>query len=416
MKFSKKHIEIRVKEKKYRVKITGIFLILSVILTIVCLLFLLFSFLKNNSGESKPQDTIEKQVEPVKEKVVDRNLQEETLLHETDIADQSYIDRTLFLGDSNTARFLKVSDKNGKTFTRKENTIGVVGMGIDAISTLACMDFSIGRMTMVESVKLLQPERIIITFGTNNLSGKNTDAAGFIERYEKQLLKLIEAYPTVDLIVNSIPPITKNTVYTNLSMEQINAYNDGILKMCKKNNWKFLNSIEILKDQKTGYAKNQYMVADGLHLSADGLKAMFEYIRSHAYITEDDRMKPLASIPSIIGVPDGLIRTDPLTDAEFEEDPAGETFGETPESTPSSTPEPTPTPTATIEPTVAPSVEPTVTPTALPETPVPTPDTPPTSDPGNEPQPPVEPPVNNTPEPPLEAEPTSGSANSSPSE
>jgi len=247
---------------------------------------------------------------------------EGTILAETADAGQDYIDSTLFLGDSNTARFVKIAGTDGKTFTTKNNTIGIVGMGIDAISSLKCMQFSTGTFTMTESVAILQPQRIIITFGTNNLSGTGTDATDFITRYTAQIKAIAKSYSEAVIIINSIPPIAKSNSYPNLSMKQINAYNRAIAKMCQDNSWRYLNSEETLVDEKTGYAKAGYTVDDGLHLSVKGLEALFDYIRTHADETEDQRTKPLKDIPTIIGFVENLIQTNPLNDQEFTADPS----------------------------------------------------------------------------------------------
>ena len=278
------------------------------------------------------------------EGVLDTTELESTVLMETKDAGQEYIDSTLFLGDSNTARFLRIlNPETKKTFTTRNNTIGVVGMGIDAISGLPCMDFTTGRYTMPQAVRILQPERVIITFGTNNLYGNSTDAKNFISRYEAQIKAVQNAYPSADIIINSIPPVSKVRDYINVSMTQIDAYNKAIAEMCKKNDWKYLNSAEALKDPNTGYARSGYMVADGLHFDQKGLAALFKYIRTHAYITEDDRPKPLAAIPGIIGVPEGLIKINPLNDEEFSEDPS-EPAPETEDPKKSAEPTPTATP------------------------------------------------------------------------
>jgi hypothetical protein len=316
--------------------------------------------------------------------VIDVSAYEGTILAETEDAGQDYIDSTLFLGDSNTARFMRVQNENGETFTTKENTIGVVGMGIDAISTLKCMQFTTGLYTMPEAVKILQPERVIITFGTNNLSGSSTDATSFITRYTAQIQTIEEAYPSVDIIINSIPPVARSRTYTHVTMTQIDAYNKAIVQMCEDNGWKYLNSAETLKGT-DGYAQEGFTISDGLHLSAAGLSALFDYIRTHAWITEDDRPKPLTDIPGIIGVPAGLIQTDPLTNAEFTSDPAEEeavwtaaastAAAAAEEATPVSTPTPSPsaaststaaatsTPTASAVSTPTPSAADTPTPT-----------------------------------------------------
>ena len=90
---------------------------------------------------------------------------------------------------------------------------------------------------------------------------------------------------------------------------------------------------------------------------------MIFYIRTHACITEDARPKPLASIPTVIGVPDGLIQINPLNEETFTEDPASD-WTPAPEQTeqPVSVPEtsaPAPTPTPTPVETPAPATVPT---------------------------------------------------------
>ena len=182
------------------------------------------------SGESTATATPEPTEETydAEENVIDVVKYATTILEESEDAGQEYIESTLFLGDSNTARFLKVADSTGHSFTTRQNTIGVVGMGIDAIASLPCMDFYTGRYTMPQAVKILQPERVIITFGTNNLSGTSTDATSFIERYTKQIQAVQNAYPSVDIIVNSIPPVAQRRDYINVSMTQIDAFNKAI--------------------------------------------------------------------------------------------------------------------------------------------------------------------------------------------
>ena len=356
-------MNIKIKDKTYKVKPEGI----AIVLIGLALLIGIVSFSAcgpkvNTDSTPTPVIDIDKDYD-AKKSAIDTSKYASTILAETDDEGQDYIDSTLFLGDSNTARFNRFLDpKTKKTFTTKANTIGVVGMGIDAISSLACLDTSAGRLTMPQAVRSLQPERVIITFGTNNLYGNSTDATSFISRYEAQIKRIEDAYPSVDIIINSIPPVSKVRAYTNISMTQIDAYNKAIVEMCKKNNWKYLNSAEALKNEKTGYAKDGYLASDGLHFEQKGLAALFEYIKTHAYISDDDRPKPLAAIPTVYGVPDGLIKINPLNDEQFTQEdyePVEETKQEatpTPETTmdveeatptPSITTEVTPTPTST---------------------------------------------------------------------
>lgn len=339
-----KPVIIKINGRKYRVEPAGMVaagIILVLIFVVILALLLGGKKKKGEDPEEKSPSPSASEVSATPAATLDPAKFQGTVLSETKDAGIDYIDSTLFLGDSNTARFLTViNPETQKTFTSKNNTIGVVGMGIDGISTLPCMDFTTGRYTMPQAVKILQPERVIIMMGTNNLSGSGTDASGFIQRYTTQIKAIEKAYPSVDIIVNSIPPIARNTTYYNVKMVQIDAYNEAIAKMCEENKWKYLNSTEALIDSNTGYAKNGYMVSDGLHLAQNGLSAMFQYIRTHAWITDDDRPKPLAAIPNVIGVPEGLIKTDPLTSEEFKEDPSAV------EAVPTELPAISPTPTA----------------------------------------------------------------------
>lgn len=359
-----KPIEFHVHGKKYQLKPAGlIILILAILIAVFLVLISVRNFKHRNARETALPSASAVPSSDASAEIIQEGEFDGTLLPETEDAGKDYVDSTLFLGDSNTARFLKVTDSEGNTFTKLNNTIGVVGMGIDAISTLPCMDFSTGRYTMPQSVKILQPERVIITFGTNNLSGTSTDASDFITRYTAQIEVVESAYPSADIIINSIPPIGRVNQYPNVSMKQIDAYNKAIAEMCQKYGWKFLNSSETLKDASTGYARDGYTVSDGLHLSSEGLEALFFYIRTHAWITEDDRPKPLASIPTVIGVPDGLIQINPLNEETFTEDPASD-WTPAPEQTeqPVSVPEtsaPAPTPTPTPVETPAPATVPT---------------------------------------------------------
>ena len=162
--------------------------------------------------------------------------------------------------------------------------------------------------------------------------------------------------------------------------------------MCQEKGWKFLNSAEVLKDSVTGYAKSGYVeTSDGIHLTRTAMDALFNYIRTHSYITEDDR-PALTTIPKHTGDKDAVVYTVPVVSSsstatatatpepEATEIPASSEAEATatpepevtatpePTATPSPTPEPTtePTPAPTPEPTAAPTPEPTAEPTPTP--------------------------------------------------
>lgn len=237
-----------------------------------------------------------------------------TTLPETADAGRSYVDETLFIGDSNTARYLLYADETGTAFTSLDNNIGVVSMGVGSITSLKCEKFkgSSAMYTVPDAVAMLKPRRIIICYGTNNLSGSSTDATNYIKTYLQGLQAIQTAWPYCDIIVSAIPPLDQQRENTNLTMTQVDAYNAALVQMCEENGFKFLNSAEVLRDEATGWAKKDYTLSDGVHLSKEAVTAYFTYVRTHAYVTEDRRPQPLGTIPTPDGVPANLINKDPI--------------------------------------------------------------------------------------------------------
>lgn len=281
-----------------------------------------------------------------------------TVLPETEDAGQEYIDTTLFLGDSNTARMYRVFD-----YCSYDNAIGSVGMSARSLQNYACVKFSGygSYVTMPQAVALMQPRRVIVTFGTNDLD-PNYSAAAFAENYRAGLQAIADAYPAADIIVNAIPPLGRSHSNASLTQSQVDEYNKAIVEMCDANGWKFLNSAEALKDAATGYAKEGYVESsDGIHLTRAAMDALFTYIRTHSYITEDTR-PALTSVPEHTDDKDAVTYTTPAAE-EAPAAPEEPVSAESAESEPTPTPAATETPAATPEPAATPVPDPTPAPT-----------------------------------------------------
>ena len=280
-----------------------------------------------------------------------------TVLPETEDAGQEYIDTTLFLGDSNTARMYRMFD-----YCSYDNAIGSVGMSARSLQKYACVKFSGygSYVTMPQAVALMQPRRVIVTFGTNDLD-PNYSAASFAESYRAGLQAIADAYPAADIIVNAIPPLGRSHSNASLTQSQVDEYNKAIVEMCDANGWKFLNSAEVLKDAATGYAKEGYVESsDGIHLTRAAMDALFTYIRTHSYVTEDTR-PALTAVPKHTDDKDAVTYATPVVEATpaASEEPDSEDSEPSPAPTATVTPAPTATPTPTPAPdsTSAPTPE-----------------------------------------------------------
>ena len=240
-----------------------------------------------------------------------------TILEKTRDAGIQYVKDTLFIGDSNTAGMINNSNT---TNISMNNGIGIVSMGISHVLTLNCVQFQgMPAITIPEAVKILQPRRVVITFGTNDYYMKPDK---FAETYGKAIDAIKKAYPQTDIIIGSIFPITSNCSYFTVSMPTIEKFNLELIKLAQEKNLQFLNWSEVLKDPKTGYCQPAYMAGDGVHLSKKGLEQISEYFRTHMLDTEDLRPKPLNPIPQRLPNPPGLLGVGVGGDDKKEEEPA----------------------------------------------------------------------------------------------
>ena len=317
------------------------------------------------------------------ENTIDATQYSSTILEESKDAGQSYVDETLFLGDSNTARMYRMFD-----YCTYDNAIGSVGMSARSLATYACVQLQgySNYVTMAKAVALMQPRRVILTFGTNDLS-PSYSAEKFVENYQKGIETIVEAYPSVDIIVNSIPPLGKVHSNQNLTQTQVDEYNKALVEMCKEKGWKFLNSAEVLKDSSSGYAKSGYVESsDGIHLTKTAMEALFDYVRTHSYITEDDR-PTVKNVAKHIGDKDVSTSTASTvtttssassTQSQSQSQSSSAEVVVTPAPTvaPTAAPTPVPTQAPTPAPTQAPTPVPTEAPTPEPATPTPVPATP----------------------------------------
>lgn len=354
------------------------------IVLVVCSLMLLASvgvafFLVGGFGSGdaasdsavEPESIITESGYDKEENVIDTTAYSATILPESSDAGQTYVDETLFLGDSNTARMYRMFD-----FCTYDNAIGSVGMSAKSLATYACVELnnSGSYVTMAKAVAGMQPKRVIITFGTNDLS-PSYKAADFVKNYQTGIESIVEAYPSVDIIINAIPPLGQQHSNQSLTQTQVDEYNKALVEMCKEKGWKFLNSAEVLKDSATGYAKSGYVESsDGIHLTRAAMEVLFNYVRTHSYITEDDR-PTVTKVAKHTGEKDVVTYTTPVVTSTETYEPESEDASDSEDNyeyievtpTPEPTEEPTPTPTEEPTPTPTPTPEPTLEPTPTPE-------------------------------------------------
>ncbi len=209
--------------------------------------------------------------------------QSAALLTETADAGEVYLNDTLFLGDSNTVRLYNNGLISLQQFCAKEG-IGIQSAISEQLVTFKGTD---QRYTMAEAVAMMKPRRVVITLGTND---NGMEVETFIGYYTQLVQEIQASYPYTDIIVNTIPPVPQDhSNYPSTSQEKIDDFNMALLTMCENLGVKFLNSAEVLKDPSSGFGLSDYYIDGDIHLKSSGLKAVLNYLTTHAYETEDRR-------------------------------------------------------------------------------------------------------------------------------
>ena len=204
------------------------------------------------------------------------------LLTETADAGTDYLNDTLFLGDSNTVRLYNNGLISLQQFCAKEG----IGTQIALNEGIVTFKKDSNHYTIPQAVAMMKPRRVVMTFGTNDTGMEVPD---FIAHYTALIQAIQQSYPYTDIIVNTVPPVpADHSNYPHMDQAKIDDFNMALLDLCEQLGVRFLNSAEALKGS-DGYGIADYYTSGDIHLKSAGLKAVLNYLRTHALQTEDRR-------------------------------------------------------------------------------------------------------------------------------
>lgn len=204
------------------------------------------------------------------------------LLTETADAGTDYLNDTLFLGDSNTVRLYNNGLISLQQFCAKEG----IGTQVALNEGIVTFKKDSNHYTIPQAVAMMKPRRVVMTFGTNDTGMEVSD---FIAHYTALIQAIQQSYPYTDIIVNTVPPVpADHSNYPHMDQAKIDDFNMALLDLCEQLGIRFLNSAEALKGS-DGYGIADYYTSGDIHLKSAGLKAVLNYLRTHALQTEDRR-------------------------------------------------------------------------------------------------------------------------------
>ena len=271
----------------------------AVLVCILCVLAVLLTFgittaLLKKGGDAPAPSVSESAADPAPGEDLSGHYQIDNasaaLLTETADAGADYLNDTLFLGDSNTVRLYNNGLISLQQFCAKE------GIGTQAALNEGIVTFKkdSNHYTIPQAVAMMKPRRVVMTFGTNDTGMEVSD---FIAHYTALVQAVQQSYPYTDIIVNTVPPVpVDHSNYPHMDQSKIDDFNMALLDMCEQLGVRFLNSAEALKGS-DGYGIADYYTSGDIHLKSVGLKAVLNYIRTHACQT-DDRRPDTNNIPT----------------------------------------------------------------------------------------------------------------------
>ena len=263
----------------------------AVLVCILCVLAVLLTFgitttLLKKGGEKHAPSVPESVADPTPGKDLSGHYQinnaSAALLTETADAGTDYLNDTLFLGDSNTVRLYNNGLISLQQFCAKEG----IGTQVALSEGIVTFKKDSNHYTIPQAVAKMKPRRVVMTFGTNDTG---MEVADFIAHYTALVQAIQQSYPYTDIIVNTVPPVPVNhSNYPHMDQAKIDDFNMALLDMCEQLGVRFLNSAEALKGS-DGYGIADYYTSGDIHLKSAGLKAVLNYLRTHALQTEDRR-------------------------------------------------------------------------------------------------------------------------------
>lgn len=204
---------------------------------------------------------------------------QDVVLPETSDGGDAYVNDTILIGDS-------ISVNAGYYgYYPKENIWAKESVQPENIHTWTLRIGRTGKeMLAVDAAAEFKPKRVIINLGSNSISWMTPEY--FTEQYEKLVANLKSTSPNTEIIVSSVYPVEKRyddpqRSKTSTSNSKANTANCYLAEMCRRQEVKFLNVAEILKDEHGQGRADLLYEKDGIHPRKETYEPIVKYIRTH---------------------------------------------------------------------------------------------------------------------------------------
>lgn len=199
---------------------------------------------------------------------------EGTLIPQTQRGNETYLNDTVFVGDSITEGMIL------HNYVPRSQIFGIRSLTMSQARWKTFVRLTDGRvLTIAEAVRIRQPGKIVITLGINAIGQTK---ANFYNQYAAFVDDLRAASPESVIIIQALMPVCRTLelsrpIYNN---ERIDEYNLLLATLARDKGCYFLYTPEVFKI--AGNDSNpDYHNDDGLHINAAGYQVMLDYIMTH---------------------------------------------------------------------------------------------------------------------------------------
>lgn len=199
-----------------------------------------------------------------------------------------YQDSIIFVGDSTTAHLrsrgvLSDGTDTHQVWVPSDNTL-LLDMNITKKKIVYPPTGE--QMTIAEAAAKEQPTYMVLTIGLNGITSFVKDKNLYQNCYGKLIDEIKKSSPDTKIILQSIFPAAINQDAFSVDAATLNGYidtvNGYVLELARNKDLRYLDTASALKGE-DGYLPDHYQNGDGIHLTAEGYRAILAYIRTHGY-------------------------------------------------------------------------------------------------------------------------------------
>ena len=132
----------------------------------------------------------------------------------------------------------------------------------------------------------LEPSRVFINIGTNDLSDSRIPVQHLMDNYDKIITAIENHIPKVEIYLMAYYPVNYEAAAENMkeclkirNNEKIAAANREVEKLAAKHGQKYIDINKNLKDSQ-GRLKAEFTI-EGLHINEDGYRAIYDDIMKY---------------------------------------------------------------------------------------------------------------------------------------